>query len=159
MANNWGYNQTEYTHTALSDPAIKAASIQKISQKCAKVDYHENIIEIYKSYHDAARANGCEDSPSSIRDTCKGTRSSVHGAIFRDLDENDKVIHKPILPINGSKKIIGINIENPDECIYFDSVSEAARLLPASRKNLSSCISGSSRFSVVKGYIFRALDI
>ncbi len=156
--NLYGYNQTDCTHNALSDPILREKSIQKRSQKCAKVNYNEEIIEIYKSYQEASRLNGYSNNASKIRLVCKGEQSSFNGMIFRDIDENNQVIHQEIKPIKGRKKIIGIKIDNPNDFIIFNSISEAAELLPANRKNLSSCINGNQRYSIVKGYIFRALD-
>lgn len=156
--NKYGYNQTTFTHGALTDPDVRETSIQKRSQKCAKVDFNENIIEVYDSYQEAGRANGYENSASYIRLICKGERSSLNGMMFRDIDEEGKVIHKENKPYKGRKKIIGINIENPSDTVIFNSILEASKLLPCARKSITDCVAGKERYSVVKGYIFRQLD-
>ena len=156
-----GYNQTlETTNYGISSENLKKY-LDKTKQKCAKVDINENILEIYESYHDAARKNGMDGDTraTSIRDVCKGRDSSLLGNIYRDLDENRKVISKPLKSYKNKKAIVGIKIDNPTEMIFFESVSEAARQLPADRGSLGKCISGSTKYSVVKGYIFRALDL
>ena len=55
----------------------------------------------------------------------------------------------------AKKKIIAINIENPDEKIIFNSITEAAISFNTDRKSITSCAKGSKRYSNVKGYIFR----
>lgn len=157
-----GYNQTRATHSnnIMSENCQK--HIQKISCKCAKVDINENIIEIYNSYHDAARKNGRDgdNEATKVRLVCKGDRASCfNGLYFRDLDENEKVISKPVKHSYGKKAIIGININNPEEEIYFDSISEAATKMGTDRSSLSKCIQGIDRYSNVKGYIWREIDI
>ncbi|MCC8068817.1 MAG: GIY-YIG nuclease family protein [Ruminococcus sp.] len=155
---NNGYNQTRETHNALTDESIRQASIEKRSQPCAKVDFHQNIIEIYHSYQEAARLNNVENAASHIRLVCKGEESSWNGFLFRDLDENGSVILKPLKSYKGKKKIIGIDINNPTHKEYFDSISEAAQILHTERKSIQQCIAGSSRYSIVKNFIFRELD-
>lgn len=157
-----GYNQTRATHSnnIMSENCQK--HIQKISCKCAKVDINENIIEIYESYHDAARKNGRDgdNEATTVRMVCKGDSASCfNGLYFRDLDENEKVISKPIKRSHGKKAIIGININNPEEEKYFDSISEAAEIMKTDRQSLSKCIQGIDRYSNVKGYIWREIDI
>jgi group I intron endonuclease len=157
-----GYNQTRATHSnnILSENHQK--HIQKISCKCAKVDINENIIEIYKSYHEAARKNNHngDKEATHVRAVCKGDISSCfNNIIFRDLDENNKVISKPMKRHHGKKAIIGININNPEEELYFESISAAAEALNTDRKSLSQCIQGIDRYSNVKGYIWREIDI
>ena len=157
-----GYNQTRATHSnnIVSENCKK--HIQKISQKCAKVDLNENILEIYESYHDAARKNGRDGDyeATKVRLVCKGNNSSCFdGLYFRDLDEEGKVISKPMKYSHGKKALIGININNPEEEIYFDSISEAAIKLNTDRGSLSKCIQGIDRYSNVKGYIWRELDV
>lgn len=151
-----GYNQTLATHSnnILSENCKK--HIEKISCQCAKVDFNENIIEIYSSYHEAARKNGKDgdNEATQVRSVCKGIISSCfNGLYFRDLDKNKQVISKPIKYPHGRKAIIGININNPEEEIYFNSISEAAKILNTDRCSLSKCIQGIDRYSHVKGYI------
>lgn len=157
-----GYNQTRATHSNNIMAENYQKHIQKISCKCAKVDINENIIEIYNSYHDAARKNGRDgdNEATKVRLVCKGDRTSCfNGLYFRDLDENEKVISKPMRHSYGKKAIIGININNPEEEVYFDSISAAAEAMKTDRQSLSKCIQGIDRYSNVKGYIWRELDI
>lgn len=157
-----GYNQTRATHSNNIMTENCQKHIQKISCKCAKVDINENIIEIYNSYHDAARKNGKDgdNEATKVRLVCKGDRASCfNGLYFRDLDENEKVISKSIKHSYGKKAIVGININNPDEEIYFDSISAAAEAMGTDRQSLSRCIQGIDRYSNVKGYIWREIDI
>ena len=157
-----GYNQTRATHSnnILSENCQKY--IQRISQKCAKVDNNENIIEIYNSYHDAARKNNYDgdNNASLVRRVCKGKISSCFNeTYFRDLDENDKVIHYEIKRRKSRKPLIGINITNPDEERYFDSISSAAQELNSDRTSIEKCIQGSTKYSIIKGYILRELNL
>lgn len=155
-----GYNQTLET----CNKGIASENLQKyltkVKKKCAKVDQNENILEIYESYHDAARKNGLdgEDRASSIRDVCKGNESSCLGNIYRDLDDYGRVISKPIKSYRGRTPVIAIKIDEPDINLFFDSVSQAARELNTDRGSIHKCIIGDPRYSVVKGYIFRKLD-
>lgn len=157
-----GYNQTKFTHSNNIASENLQKYIKKISCKCAKVDLYENIIEIYSSYHDAARKNGKngEDEATKVRNVCKGiSNSCFDGLLFRDLDNNDKIISQKVKSWKGKKSVLGINIQNPLEEIYFDSITAAAEFLKTERKSISQCIQGSKRYSVVKGYIFREIDV
>ena len=89
--------------------------INKISTPCAKIDQNNNILEIYTSYHDAARKNNIIGYESAIRKVCKGIQSSVNGILFRDLDEQNNIIIKPIKTYHNKKPLIAINLNNPDE--------------------------------------------
>lgn len=153
-----GYNQTLFTKCALQDPNI----IQKINkiraQKCALVDINENILEVYPSYQEASRQNGYENSASKIREICLGKRSSINGKIFRQLDNNNQVIHQPILPYKNRKKIIGIDPTINQQNIIFNSILEASNTLHINRQSIQKCLKGNSRYSIVGGYIFRYLD-
>lgn len=155
-----GYNQTLNTHSnnICHENCIK--HIQQISCKCARIDKNNNIIEIYSSYHDAARKNGLdEDKASKVRAVCKGVNSSINGElIFRDLDENGKIIQKEFKPYKQRKTLIAVNIENPDDIKYFESVSVAAQELQTERRSVQHCIQGSDRYSKIKGYILREID-
>lgn len=57
-----------------------------------------------------------------------------------------------------SNKIIAINIDNPNEKILYNSVSEAAKSVQTERKSISQCAKGEKRYSKVKNYIFRYVD-
>lgn len=157
-----GYNQTRATHSnnILAENCQKY--IQRISQKCAKVDSNENIIEIYNSYHEAARKNNYDGDnyASLVRRVCKGEISSCFNeTYFRDLNENNEVIHYEIKRRKGRKPLVGINVENPEEERYFESISAAAKELNSDRTSIEKCIQGSTRYSVIKGYILRELDL
>lgn len=155
-----GYNQTcETTNVGICSDNMKKY-LNKIKQKCAKVDNDENIIEIYESYHEAARKNGLDgdERASAIRDVCKGKESSCLGNIFRDLDENNQVISKPIKNYKNKQPVIAIPLESPEDILYFESVSEAAQKMSADRSSISKCIAGNPRYSHVKNHIFRKID-
>lgn len=157
-----GYNQTRATHSnnILSENCIKYR--ERISQKCAKVDKNENILEIYSSYHEAARLNNreAENDASLIRKVCKGIISSCfEGTYFRDLDKDNKVIHQEIKNRKGRKSLIGINIENPQEERFFESISKAADELKSDRTSIEKCIQGDTKYSIIKGYILREIDL
>lgn len=159
--NKGGYNQTLMTaRTALgSENLLKY--IASMSQKCAMIDINENILEIYNSYHDAARKNGLDGdaAASNIRSVCKGQTSSYLGKIYRDLDKEGNIIKKPFKPYKGRKPVVAIDIQNPMVERYFSSISEAAKELKTDRTSIGKCIAGNSRYTVVKGYIIRALDV
>lgn len=160
---NNGYNQTYETigYNILSNN--NGGKLR--GQKCAKVDSKENIIEIYSSYHEAARKNfnstteGSQEA-TQIRAVCKGKQATcLNGLYFRDLDENNCVISKPIKNYKNKTHVIAINIDNLDQTQYFDSVSEAANVIGTDRGSIHKCIAGENRYSIVHGYIFRELDI
>ena len=155
-----GYNQTRATHSNNLMSENHQKHILKISQKCAKVDIYNNIIEIYKSYHDAAKRNGYDGDSraTSIREVCKGYTSSLNGEYFRDLDNEGKIIPIPFKNSHGKKSLIAISIDSQDE-LYFESVTQAAEKLNTDRSSISKCISGSQRYTIVKGYIIRELDL
>lgn len=155
-----GYNQTRATHSNNIMAENRQKYNEKISQKCAKIDKNNNIIEVYNSYHEAARKNGFDGDnyATKIRNICKGKTSSFKDElIFRDLNKDNKIITQPIKSYKAKKRIIGIHIDTQDE-IYFDSISEAAKKLKTDRCSISKCIQGNKRYSNVKSYIFRELD-
>lgn len=156
-----GYNQTLNTNQSLIAKKNLNEYLKKIKQKCAKIDYNNNIIETYSSYHEAARKNNLDpdNMATKIRAVCKGINSSINNIlIFRDLDENNNIIEKPFKNYKGKKTIIAISIDNPENELYFESISEAAKNLKCDRASIQKCIQGSDRYSHVKGYILRELD-
>ena len=157
---NCGYNQILDTEAKYVAKTNLTNYIEKNKQKCAKIDKNNNILEIYESYHDAALKNNLDyNTASNIRNICKGKTSSIKDElIFRDLDENNQIIFQPFKPYKGKKAIIVINLNDLHE-IYFDSISEAAELLNTDRWSITQCIQGKKRYSNVKGYIFRELDL
>ena len=54
---------------------------------------------------------------------------------------------------------MGINVNSPDEEIYFESVTSAASFLKTDRGSISKCIKGNKRCSIIKGYILREIDL
>ena len=156
-----GYNQTRQTHSNNIQFENYQKHIQKISQKCAKVNNKEEIIEIYLSYHDAARKNNKDGdyNATKVRQVCKGELiSCFNGMYFRDLDNNNNIISKPIKNYKKRKTIIGINVNIPEQEIYFSSISECSKKIGADRQSISKCVNGNSRYSIVHGYIFREID-
>ena len=158
----FGYNQTRCTHSnnILSENHQKY--IKRISKKCAKVDINNNIIEIYSSYHDAARKNNKDgdNGASEVRQVCKGERSSCFNNLyFRDIDDNEQIIEKPFKNSHGKKTLVAINVNNPEEEKFFESISQAAIELATDRTSIQQCIQGSKRYSIVKGYILREIDL
>lgn len=151
----YGYNQTIETKCSLQDKAIIEENIIKNGTRCALVDEDENIIKIFNSFHEAAREtyNGKDASP--IRQVCDGFCRSMNGFIFRRLDEENKVII-PIFKTNKRRKAIyGIKINDMNDIVYYDSISEAARIEGICRQSLSKCINGSSKYSQVNGRVWR----
>lgn len=156
-----GYNQTLNTHSNNICHENCQKYIKKISCKCAKVDKNNNILEIYNSYHEAARKNNLDGDcyASKIRAVCKGQQSSLNDKLFfRDLDENNNVIEKPFKSYKNKKTLIGVDINNPKNIKYFSSISKAAEELQTERKSIQLCIQGSDRYSNVKGFILREID-
>lgn len=159
---NKGYNQTLNTHPYEMLKEYAQKNGEKKACRCAKVDEYNKILEIYNSYHDAARQNiqakDPENNASLIREICKGKVAGYHGVWFRDLDENNNVIEKPMKSPHGKKPIIAINVEDPAIQLYFSSVTETAEKLHTDRSSVAKCISGNTRYTIVKGYILRELD-
>ena len=155
-----GYNQTRATHSNNLMHENRQKHNLEISQKCAKVDIHNNIIEVYKSYHDAARKNGYDGDSraTSIREVCKGHVSSLNGIYFRDLDNEGNIIPIVFKNSHSKKSLIAISVDTQDE-LYFESITQAAEKLNTDRTSISKCISGSQRYTIVKGYIIRELDL
>ena len=155
-----GYNQTKFTHSHLIGEENIQKYLEKISQPCALVDKHNNIIEKYISYAEAARIHtGKENQTSIIREVCQGRVSSYKGKYFRNLDAEGNVEDIVFKNHKAKKHIIGIKIDNPLEEIYFDSISQAAKEMKTDRASLGKCIAGNQRYSIVKGYIWREIDL
>ncbi len=155
-----GYNQTRSTHSNNIAKENFQKHIANISCKCAKVDIDNNILETYYSYHDAARKNGYDGDKmaSCIRQICKGYKTSLHGKYFRDLDENGNIIAIAFKNPKGKKSVIAISVDTQDE-LYFESITEAAKVLNIDRGSISKCISGNKRYTLIKGYILREIDL
>lgn len=155
-----GYNQTKFTKCHIIAQENLQKHLENISQPCAWVDKYNNIIETYTSYAEAARVHtGKENSTSAIGNVCQGRTSSYKNKFFRNIDKDGKIEEIPFKHYKAKKSIIGINVENPLEEVYFDSISAAAMAMNTDRCSLGRCISGEQRYSIVKGYIWRELDI
>lgn len=148
-----GYNQTENTKSNIIALENTQKHIKKISKKCALVNEQNEIISIYSSYHEAARAQGWDGDKraTTIKKICDGEAHSCNNLIFRSLDENNNVIIPKAKTRKRRTKIKGININNPNDIVYYDSISEAARKEKVDRSSLSKCLAGSSRYSKVGG--------
>ena len=158
---NSGYNQTVETIKSEIAKENLEKRLNKNRCSCAKVDKQNNILEIYPSYHEAARKNGLngEAWASTIRNICKGKISSIKNELFfRDLDNEGNIIITPFKTHKGKKAVVGIHIETQEE-IYFDSISAAAKALATDRWSITQCIQGITKYSNVKKYIFSELDI
>lgn len=152
-----GYNQTENTISNTIAKENTQKYIQKISKLCALVNNNNEILEIYPSYHAAAEAQGWDrdNRATTIKQICDGKMQSCNGLIFRRLDENGKVI----IPIAKTRKrrtaIYGIKKDDPNDIVYYDSISEAARQEHIDRTSIGKCLAGSTRYSQVGGRIWK----
>lgn len=145
----WGYNQTIDTNTALKDPIVIAKNIERTGIRCAEIDYNNNIVNIYNSYHEAARSIGSNEA-SIIRRVCDGKAFSIHNKIFRRIDKNNIVEIPLSIPRKRKTAIVGVSIFDPNDIVYYESISEAARIENIERSSLSKCINGSTKYSKVK---------
>lgn len=75
------------------------------------------------------------------------------------MDSDGKIIKRTFKPPHGRKKVIGICLADPTIEKIFPSISEAARAMGADRQSIGKCIKGDKRYSHVKGYVWRALDL
>ena len=111
----------------------------------------------YPSYHAAAKAQGWDSDSyaSHIKKVCDGDLWSYKGLIFRNIDENNAII-KPIHKTRKRKTAIyGINKNNPNDIIEYESISEAARQENIDRSSIQRCLAGSSRYTTVGGRIWK----
>ena len=152
-----GYNQTLYTNSNTIAAENTQKHIEKISKKCALVDENNNVIESYTSYHAAARAQGWDgdNRATTIQRICEGKAHDCNGLIFRLLDENGQII----IPIAQTRKrrtaIYGVKKDDPNDIVYYKSISEAAQSECIDRSSIGKCIAGSTRYSSVGGRIWR----
>lgn len=157
-----GYNQTLMTDRTNLAKENTSKYIQQISQRCAKIDIYNNILEIYSSYHEAARKNGFDGDyrATTIRKVCKGEINHFHDMIFRDLDQDGSIIEKPIKHNYGKKPLVRIDLSGEEDDYYYDSISEAAKdLTNGCRRQIQLHLQGSLRYSTIQGYLLRELDI
>lgn len=150
----YGYNQTLETECSLRDKNIIDKSIERSGIKCALVDKDNNILQKFRSYHEAARLVLNINEASCIREVCDGKMYSIKGHIFRRLNETGVEV-----PRNQTHErrtaIMGISIMDSTDIVYYESISEAARQENVSRSSLSKCVNGSTRYSKVKNRIWR----
>lgn len=150
-----GYNQKLETHGGLTEE-VRQKQILKTSQPCALVDLNENILAIYPSYAAAGRAHNLS---SQVGKVCKGEYSSANGLIFRDLDENGRVVHIEQKSYQNQQAVIAINVFNKNDTILFSSLAEAAEYFQTTRQQIYKCTKGHERHSVIKLHIFRNVDV
>ena len=152
-----GYNQTLNTNSNNIANENLQKHLVKVKKKCALVDKNENILEIYESYHAAARAQGWDGDAraTTIQRICDGKARECDGLIFRKLDENGNVIVPVFQTRKRKTQICGINKDNPADVVYYDSISEAARQEHIDRGSIGKCLQGSTRYSHVGGRIWR----
>ena len=141
-----GYNQTTCTTSNSIACENTQKHIKEISKKCALVNEKNEILEIYDSLHDAAEKQGWD------RD---GKAHSCNGLIFRYLDDNNEVIIPKMKTRKRKTAICGIKKDNPEDIVYYESISEASRVEKINRQSIGKCIAGSSRYSTVGGRIWR----
>ena len=155
----YGYNQTLFTECALADPKIKKQMCATKAKRVALVDKQENIIQIFESVHDAAEYSGNRNSAGNITRICNGESRSINGYIFRWVNDDNKVVIPQIFQTRPRRcEICGINIKNPNEIKYFESVLAASQELKIDRASIQRCLAGNKKYSNVGGYIFRKLD-
>lgn len=152
-----GYNQTENTSSNTIANENTQKYIQKISKQCALVDEDNQILAIYPSYHAAAEAQGWDkdNRATTVQRICEGKAHSCNGLIFRQLDENGNLI----IPVAQTRKrrtaIYGVKKDNPNDIVYYESISEAARQEHIDRSSISKCLAGQTRYSQVGGRIWK----
>lgn len=152
-----GYNQTDKTSSNSISSENSQKYIRRISKKCALVDEDNNILATYLSLHEAAEAQGWDRDKraTTVKKICDGDVQACNGLIFRYLDADGQVI-VPILKTRKRRtKIYGFKKDNPNDIVYYDSISEAARSEGINRQSISKCIAGSSRYSSVGGRVWK----
>ena len=152
-----GYNQTLNTNSNNIANENLQKHLNQIRKKCALVDKDENILEVYESYHAAARAQGWDGDSraTTVQKICEGKVRESDGLIFRKLDENGNVIIPVFQTRKRKTQICGISKDNPADIVYYDSISEAARQEHIDRGSIGKCLQGSTRYSHVGGRIWR----
>lgn len=144
-----GYNQTLYTDCALSDPEIQAKQIAKTSKPCALVDNKENILQLFASVNEAARFAHQSDGANNITRICNGETRSINGLIFRWINADGTIIIPKFKTRKRRTKIMGVSVDDPNDIVYAESISDAARIYDIPRTSLSKCVNGSTRYSIV----------
>ena len=100
----------------------------------------KEVIAIYNSISDAARA--ADTTVEAIRQCCNrtGTAKTIRGFIWRKIDDNDynieiKNFRKAILMLDINNNIMG----------RFDSITDAAKQSKISISAISKCLTGKSK--------------
>lgn len=150
-----GYNQTLDTDCALHDENIIKQNIVRNGTPCALVNEKEEIIKTFASFHEAARETYGGKDASPVRLVCDGKCRAMNGYIFRRLNSYGEVIIPKFQTNKRRKAIYGVKVNAPEDIVYYDSVSEAARKEGIDRSSLGKCLSGSSRYSQVGGRVWR----
>ena len=154
---------------------IELSKLQKVGIKCALVNEDGKVLELFNSYHDAARKLNMPGAFSQIRRVCMGECSTYKGYIFRCINEQEEIIepivkHK-IKKANKkknykiknkgqrqksclSKSICGISVFD-DSIVYYDSILEASKAEQVSRRSIQKCIAGDQRYTQVNLKIWR----
>lgn len=149
-----GYNLKEETE-GMSQADIDHL-IEITGTKCALVDENENILKIYRSLREAEREEDCY--ATNIAAVCKGKVYKTNNKIFRYLNENNEVIEiEPKYSLRYSE-ICGISMFNENDIIYFNSIKEAGETMGVTPYLITKSIQGQSRYTQVKGYLWRRLD-
>ena len=154
----WGYNQTLFTECALRDPDIIQQNRKKFGTRCALVNENNQILESYLSYGEASKRLNTKNCSSVIKKICEGELHSQSGMIFRHLDDNGEIIIPYSKTRKRRKQVCGINMENPRDIVFYNSISEASRQEKISRASISKCVNGSTRYSNVGGRIWRHIE-
>lgn len=125
-----GYNQTTCTTSNSLAYENTQKHIKEISKKCALVNEKNEILEVYDSFHDAAEKQGWDRDAraTSVKRICDGNAHSCNGLIFRYLDENNEVVIPKMKTRKRRTAIYGIKKDNPEDIVYYESISEAARM-------------------------------
>lgn len=154
-----GYNQTDYTNSNSIASENSQKHIKQVSKRCALVDNNNKILEIYESYHAAARAQGWDgdNRATTVKRICDGDVRECNGLIFRLLDENDNIIMPEVKTRKRKTSIMGISKNNPSDIVYYESISEAARKENINRGSINKCLAGSSRYSHAGGRIWKRI--
>ena len=152
-----GYNQTINTSSNNIANENLQNHLSKVKKKCALVDTKNNILEIYESYHAAARAQGWDGDTraTTIQRICEGKARECNGLIFRLLNEKEEIIIPNFQTRKRKTKIYGIKKDDPTDIVYYDSISEAARIENIDRGSIGKCLKGSTRYSTVGGRIWK----
>jgi len=149
-----GYNLKEGTE-GMTESDIDHL-IELTGTKCALVDENEQIIKIYRSLREAEREEQCH--VAEIASVCKGEKYKTNNKIFRYLNENNEIVEiDPQYSLRYSE-ICGISMFDEEDIIYFPSIKEAGETIGVTPYLITKSIQGESRYTQVKGYLWRRVD-